>query len=27
VTSYQADYDDEDWEPLDKVSGFWYIAA
>jgi hypothetical protein len=22
VTSYQADYDDEDWEPLDKVSGF-----
>jgi phage terminase large subunit-like protein len=22
VTSYQADYDDEDWEPLDKISGF-----
>jgi hypothetical protein len=22
VTSYQADYEDDDWEPLDKISGF-----
>ena len=22
ITSYQQDYDDEDWQPLDKISGF-----